>query len=267
MITLLLLYGVLGAAAGLLGGLLGLGGGLVIMPMLIFAFGRQGIAPEIIMPLALGTSMASIVFTSASSTLAHRRAGSVDWNIVKGLTPGILIGTFCVARVTPYLPVAFLKGFFVLFLLYVAVKMLLNRKPQPSRHLPGFAGLSAMGMLIGAVSGLVGIGGGSLSVPFMIRNNVSMHTAVGTSAAVGFPIAVAGSLGYVWGGLGTPDLPAWSLGYLYLPALLGILLISTLTAPVGARLAHRLPVPLLKRIFACFLLLVAARMTFSLLQS
>ncbi len=264
MITTLLLYGVLGAVAGLLAGLFGVGGGIVIVPMLVFAFGWQQISPEFIMLLALGTSMASIAFTSISSSLAHHQRGAVAWSIVRAVAPGIVVGTFCGAQVAPHLPGAFLKGFFVLFLFYVSVQMFLNKKPKPSRHLPGFVGMTLAGLLIGAVSSLVGIGGGTLSVPFMLWHNVPAHRAVGTSAAIGFPIAVAGGLSYIIGGFGAAGLPPWSFGYVYLPALVGILVVSMLTAPLGARLAHKLPVPKLKRCFACLLLVVAVRMLSSL---
>lgn len=265
MITTLLLYGALGAVVGLLAGLFGVGGGIVIVPMLVLAFDWQNIPHASGMLLALGTSMASIAFTSISSSLAHHRRGAVDWNIVKAVAPGIVVGTLCGSQVAPLLPAGLLKGFFVLFLFYVAAQMFLNKKPKPSRQLPGFKGMSLAGVIIGVVSSLVGIGGGTLSVPFMVWHNVPMHRAVGTSAAIGFPIAVAGGCGYIISGFDATGLPPWSFGYVYLPALLGILAASMLTAPLGARLAHTLPVPLLKRIFACLLLVMATRMLLSLL--
>lgn len=260
MTAIMLLYGGLGAVAGILAGLLGVGGGIVIVPMLIFAFGWQGIAPEHLMHLALGTSMASIAFTSISSSLSHHRRGFVDWAIVKQITLGIVIGTYGGSQVASFLPASFLKGFFVVFLLYVASQMLLDKKPQPTRRLPGTVGMCLVGGVIGAVSSLVGIGGGTLSVPFMVWHNVPMLRAVGTSAAIGFPIAVAGGCGYIVSGYGLEGLPPYSLGFVYLPALFGIMVVSMLTAPLGVRLAHALPVKNLKRVFACLLLLVAFRM-------
>jgi uncharacterized membrane protein YfcA len=163
------------------------------------------------------------------------------------------------------LPSGFLRGFFVCFLFYVAVQMLLDFRPKPGRRLPGPAGTACAGGVIGLVSSLVGIGGGTLSVPFMTFCNVPMHTAVGTSAAIGFPIAVSGALSYIWNGLGVANLPPHSLGYVSLTALVGLASASFCTAPLGAKLAHSLPVPRLKRVFAVFLLIMGARMLWGLL--
>jgi uncharacterized protein len=259
-----ILYPVFGSLAGLIAGLLGVGGGVVIVPILVFLFTSQGFPPEHIMQMALGTSLGSIMFTSVSSFRAHHKRGAVHWDIVKSITPGILIGTFAGTWVAARLPTTFLKGFFVCFLYYVAIQMLLNFKPKATRQLPGPVGMSGVGGLIGGVSSLVGIGGGSLSVPFMAWCNVPVHHAIGTSAAIGFPIAVAGTLGYVINGLGVAGLPAMSLGYLSLPALGGIAVFSMLAAPLGARLAHRLPVLTLKRVFAAFIIIIATRMVWKI---
>jgi uncharacterized membrane protein YfcA len=259
-----LLYPVFGAVAGVIAGLLGVGGGVVVVPILFFLFTSQGFSPEHIMQIALGTSLGSIMFTSLSSLRAHHRRGAVHWDIVRSITPGILIGTFAGTWVAALLSTTFLKGFFALFLYYVATQMLLNFKPQPTRQLPGSTGMFGVGGVIGVVSSLVGIGGGSLSVPFMSWCNVPVHHAIGTSAAIGFPIAVAGTLGYIVNGIGVAGLPELNLGYLNIPALFGIALFSMLTAPVGARMAHRLPVVALKRFFAVFLIITATRMAWSL---
>lgn len=259
------LYPVFGALAGITAGLLGVGGGVVIVPILFFVFSAQGFPPQHIMQMALGTSLGCIMFTSVSSFRAHHRHGAVHWDIVKRITPGILVGTFAGTWVAAMLPTLFLKGFFACFLYYVSAQMLLNFKPKPTRQLPRTGGMFGVGGFIGVVSSLVGIGGGTLSVPFMTWCNVPMHHAIGTSAAIGFPIAVAGTLGYVVNGLLLDDLPAMSLGYLSLPALFGIAVFSMLTAPLGARLAHTLPVVTLKRGFAVFLILMATRMVWSLL--
>ena len=264
-IDIMVMYALVGLIAGVLAGLLGVGGGIVIVPMLVFCFVRQGVQPEVMMHLALGTSLASIIFTSISSCLAHHRRGAVLWEIVRRITPGILLGTFLGTFVASRLSTGFLRVFFCVFLYVIATQMLLNKKPKPSRELPGAGGMFGVGGVIGVVSALVGIGGGSLSVPFMIWSNVPAHRAVGTSAAIGFPIAVAGALGYVVNNLHTAGLPAWSLGGVYLPALLFIVCGSVLTAPFGARLAHALPVDKLKRIFAVFLYVVATRMVLGML--
>lgn len=265
MIASIVLYCLLGMAAGVLAGLLGVGGGIVIVPMLVFAFGWQHFPPESVMLLALGTSLGSIMFTSVSSALAHARHGAVDWRTVIRISPGILLGTFAGTWLAALLSRRFLQGFFVCFLAYVAVQMLRGGKPRPSRHLPGRWGMGAAGGVIGVISSLVGIGGGTLSVPFLVWHNVAMHRAIGTSAAIGFPIAVAGCLGYLINGWNVAGLPAHCLGYLYLPALFSLVLCSMLTAPLGARIAHRLPVARLRRAFAVLLIAVGGKMLLDIL--
>jgi uncharacterized membrane protein YfcA len=265
MITVALAYLGIGVAAGLLAGLLGVGGGLIIVPLLLATFTRQGLPAERLMHLALGTSLASIVFTSVSSFFAHHRRGAVDWGIVRRITPGILAGTFGGSWVASRLSTRPLTWIFTLFLYSVSFQMFLDRKPRPTREVPGAAGTGAAGALIGVVSSLVGIGGGSLSVPFMTWCNVPVHRAIGTSAAIGFPIAVAGAAGYVLNGLGAPGLPPHTLGYVHLYALGGIVAASMSTAPLGARLAHSLPVPRLKRAFAALLLVMGTRLLIGLL--
>lgn len=265
--SILLTYSGVGAIAGVLAGLLGIGGGLVIVPMLVFCFTWQGFPHQLIMHLALGTSMASIIFTATSSFWAHHKRGAVYWVVVRRIVLGIFLGTFLGSCFAARMSTNFLKAFFVIFLYYVAIQMLMNRRPKPSRQLPGKLGMFGVGNVIGAVSSLVGIGGGTLSVPFMIWSNITMHNAIGTSAAIGFPIAIAGTLGYIYNGLKIPNLPDYTLGYVYLPALGGIICASVLTAPLGVRLAHRLPVPKLKRIFAILLLLVGSRMLMGIFLS
>ncbi len=259
-----LLYLLTGIFAGFLAGLLGVGGGLVIVPVLTFIFTAQHFPASHILHIALGTSLASILFTSVSSLRAHHAHGAVSWQVVRGITPGILAGTLLGTVLAAQLSSNFLKGFFVLFVYYVAAQMLLNIKPKPSRQLPGWGGMFGAGGVIGGVSSLVGIGGGTLSVPFMTWCNVKMHQAIGTSAAIGFPIALAGAIGYIVNGLGANGLPEYSLGFIYLPALAGLVLASVLTAPLGARLAHRLPVPQLKKVFAALLIVLGTRMLASL---
>jgi uncharacterized membrane protein YfcA len=260
-----ILYLALGAIAGFLAGLLGVGGGLVIVPALAFIFTAQHFPPDFIAHLALGTSLASILFTSLASVRAHHAHRAVSWSILRGVTPGIVAGTLAGTVVAAHLSTGFLKAFFVVFVYYVATQMLLNIKPKPSRDLPGTAGMLAAGGVIGGVSSLVGIGGGTLSVPFMTWCNVKMHQAIGTSAAIGFPIAAAGAVGYVLNGVGHGELPRYSLGFVYLPALAGVVAASVLTAPWGARLAHRLPVAKLKKIFALLLYAIGTRMLVGLL--
>lgn len=260
-----LLYPVCGAVAGVMAGLLGVGGGIVIVPILLFLFHAQGFPQDHSMQMALGTSLGTIAFTSISSFRAHHQRGAVEWSVVKRIAPGIVAGTFGGTWIAAMLSFRVLRLFFAGFLVYVATQMLLDARPKPARTLPGAAGLSAVGAAIGVVSGLVGIGGGSLSVPFLTWCNVSVRSAIGTSAAIGFPIAVAGALGYAVNGLGAADRPPWSLGYVNGPALAGIAAFSVPMAPLGARLAHALPVGAVKRVFAVFLLLVAGRLIWGLL--
>jgi uncharacterized membrane protein YfcA len=255
-----LLYLTLGAFAGVMAGLLGVGGGLIIVPALAWIFHHQHISDAVIMHLAIGTSLATIVVTSISSVRAHQRRGAVLWPVFWRLTPGIVIGAWVGAAIADALPSAVLSKIFAVFVLAVAAQMGFGAKPAPHRELPGAMGMAAVGGVIGAVSTIVGIGGGSLTVPFLTWCNTTIRQAVATSAACGLPIALAGALGFIVTGFNTSSLPAWSLGYVYGPALLGITVTSMLSAPLGARLAHTLPTQILKRVFAIFLAIIGVRM-------
>jgi len=260
-----LAYITLGLFTGFFAGMLGIGGGLVMVPALTMMFAAQAAFPgSEILHLALGTSMATILFTALASLRAHHRHGAVLWRVVGQITPGILLGTLLGTLFASSVPARPLAIFFTAFVCLVAVQMILNLKPKPSRDLPGAAGVIAVGVGIGALSALVAIGGGSLTVPFLTWCNVRVQHAIGTSAAVGFPIAVGGSLGYIYNGWGHPGLPEWSLGYIYLPAFVWLVPSSMLIAPLGARLAHRLPVATLKRLFAVVLIALAAKMLWGL---
>jgi uncharacterized membrane protein YfcA len=263
LVALLAVYVGLGLVVGFVAGLLGVGGGLIIVPVLIVLLHAQGLAPGMEPQLALGTSLASILFTSLSSVRAHHRHGAVAWPLVRAIAPGIVLGTLLGALLAARMSATVLKLFFVLFLCYAAAQMWLEFRPAPHRGLPGRAGTTLAGGAIGAVSSWVGIGGGTLSVPFMLWHNMPLHRAIATSAAIGFPIAVAGAAGYVLGGRGVAGLPPGSWGFIYLPALAGIVFGSVLTAPLGARTAHRLPVRPLKRIFALLLVTLALRMAWT----
>lgn len=265
MLLSLCIFVACGAVAGILAGLLGVGGGIVLVPMMVAVFPSVGVPAQYVQQMALATSLASIMITSVSSARAHNARGAVHWNIFKAITPGIVLGTFFGGLVATHMPTLFLKVFFICFILCVAAQMLSNYRPPASRELPGRAGTAAVGGVIGLISSFVGIGGGTLSVPFMTFCNVELHHAVGTSAAIGFPIAVAGTLGYIIGGWGRPDLPSLSLGFVNVWALVGIASASFCTAPLGVKLSHALPAAKLKKAFACFLILVAARMAWALL--
>ena len=261
----LLIYVVTGAFIGVLAGLLGVGGGIVIVPVLTLIFTSLDFPREHLVHIALGTSMATILFTSVSSVRAHNARQAVRWEVVKQLTPGVLVGTLAGTWVAAQLSSPVLKAVFVTFAYYVAVQMLLDIKPKATRQLPSTGGMLVAGHAVGGFSSLVGIGGGTVVVPLLTMCNIAMHTAVGTAAAVGFPIALAGTLGYVANGWAVPGLPEYSLGFVYLPAFIGIAITSMVTAPLGARLAHSLPVPRLKKIFAVVLILIATRMLIEIL--
>jgi len=253
-------YLALGAVVGFFAGLLGVGGGGIMVPVLTSLFVAQGMPKDSVVHLALGTSMAAIVMTSIASLRAHHKHGAVRWDVVRYIAPGIVVGTFAATFVASRVASEPLAIFFACFMAYVSLQMLANIKPKPSRELPGPVGMSAVGAGIGGVSALVAIGGGSLSVPFMTWCNVKVHHAIGTSAAIGLPIALAGTVGYLVNGWGSSGMPAYSLGFVYLPALVLVSAVSTFTAPMGARLAHRLPVATLKKVFAGVLMLLCAKM-------
>lgn len=260
-----LTYPLLGIFAGFVAGLFGVGGGLTLVPVMFMLFSAQQLPVEHVMHLALGTSMATIVFTSISSLRAHHRHGAIRWDVVASLAPGLVLGTFGGSLLASSIPTRPLTIVFVAIVYYAALQMILDFKPKPGRQLPGKLGLFATGGVIGGVSSLVAAGGGFLSIPFMVFCNLTIHTAVGTSSALGFPIALAGAAGYLVSGLGSANLPPLSLGYIYLPAFIGIVTFSVLSAPFGARLAHRLPVKKLKRAFGGFLALLATQMLHGLI--
>jgi uncharacterized membrane protein YfcA len=251
----------LGCATGFLAGLLGIGGGMVLVPFLTLILSHRGVPGDLAVKMAIATSMATILFTSLSSVRAHHAKRAVRWDIVRGLAPGIVLGGLAAgAGVFALIKGQALALFFARFVGVSATQMLRDKKPKPSRQLPGPAGQAAAGGGIGFVSGLVGAGGGFISVPFMSWCNVPMHNAVATSAALGFPIALANTAGYVIGGWSQPAPLPGSLGYLYLPALAVIALASVLVAPLGARAAHAMNVKQLKRVFALMLYALAAYM-------
>ena len=252
---------VLGLAAGFLAGLLGIGGGMLLVPFLTFILSQRGVPDGLAVKMAIATSMATIMFTSLSSVRAHHQRGAVRWDLVKGLAPGIVIGGLLAgAGLFALLKGAWLALVFAAFVSFSGWQMLRNRRPAPSRQMPGAAGQFGAGTGIGLLSGLVGAGGGFVSVPFMVWCNVPVHLAVATSAALGFPIALANTLGYVIGGWGVASGLEGGFGYLYLPALAVIAAASVTMAPLGARTAHAMNVAQLKKAFASLLFLLAAYM-------
>ena len=253
-------YLALGAAAGIIGGLLGLGGGIIIVPVLLFLFIQQGLPAEILMHMAVATSLATIIFTSASSAWAHHRHGAVRWPTVSLLAPGIVAGCIVGAFVADQLKSDYLRVAFGIFEILVALQIGFNIKPSGKRTLPGKGATLVVGGGIGTLSTLLGIGGGTLTVPFLLWCNENIRNAVATSSACGLPIAVAGTAGMIVAGWSHSAIPAGSTGYVYWPAAISIVVISVLTAPLGARLAHTLPVNTLKKIFAIVIGMIGIRM-------
>ena len=260
-----LLYLATGLFTGLLSGLLGVGGGLIMVPVLSFIFAHLGFPAEFIMHMALGTSLAVIMFSSIASSRAHHSHHNVDWDIVKKITFGIILGAFLGSQVATKFDTSILKALFVIYVFLAAFQILSNYTPNPARILPARLGLNFIGMCIGWVSSFVGIGGGTLSVPFLIYCNIDTKRAIGTSSAIGLPIAIAGALGYWLSGLHVSSLPNHSLGFIYLPALTIIALASLISAPFGALLVQKLSVKKLKMIFALLLIVIGLNMLHSLL--
>ncbi len=261
-ISLILAFLVLGAGVGFAAGLLGIGGGMLMVPFITLLLAAKDFPQELIVHMAIATSLATIMFTSISSVRAHHKRGAVSWHIVKLLAPGILIGSWIGPWLGKQMNSSALAMFFGGFVALSATQMLLDKKPAATRELPKAPGMFGAGGVIGVLSGLVGAGGGFVSVPFMTWCNVKIHNAVATSAALGFPIALAGTLSNIYYGMSMPGLPPGSLGFIYLPALLVISLASVTTAPLGASTAHSLPVKSLKKIFALVLYGLAAYMVY-----
>jgi uncharacterized protein len=252
---------VLGLGTGFLAGLLGIGGGMLMVPFITFILSAQGVEADLAVKMAIATSMATIIFTSISSVRAQHKRGAVRWDIVKGLAPGIVLGSMIASLgVFALLKGSWLAFFFAGFVSFSATQMLFDKKTKPTRTIPGTPGLIGAGGVIGFLSGLVGAGGGFVSVPFMTWCNVAIHNAVATSAALGFPIALANAAGYIVAGQNVQDLPAGAVGYIYLPALVVIACVSVLMAPLGVKAAHALPVKSLKRVFAGLLYMLAVYM-------
>lgn len=249
-----------GAVVGFFAGMLGIGGAAITVPLLVMLFDAQQLPRAHILHLAVGTAMATILFTSVSSVRAHALRGAVRWDIVKGMTPGILVGGLVGSTIASSIPRLLLAALFVATVYAAALNMLLDRKPSRTRTLPAPTGLFAAGATISGVSAFAAVGGAFVSVPFMVWCSVPMIQAIGTASAIGFPIAVAGSIGYITAGLREVGLPPWSLGYVYLPALAGIMLASMAAAPLGVAAAHRLPTRLLRRIFAALMFALATQM-------
>jgi uncharacterized protein len=258
-----LAYITAGAAVGFLAGLLGIGGGMTLVPILATLFAAQHFAPDYVVHMALATGMASIVFTSMASIREHWKLGGVDFNIVKRMAPGAVVGSLLATGISAWIPQRQLALSFSVIVFLGATQIMLNRKPKAARSLPSPRSLFLVGTAIGAISGLVSAGGAFLSIPFMLWCGVPMRMTIGTAAMIGLPLALVGTIGYIISGWNVANLPSDAIGFISLTALIGLVCGSVVTAPFGARMAHRLPVLTLKRIFACLLYVLAAKMAWT----
>lgn len=254
---------IVGAVAGTLAGLLGVGGGIVIVPLLAVFFSYQGVNIDVLMHVAIGTSLATIVITSLSSIYAHQQHGAIDWSVFKIISIGVFTGGLLGALIANFISGEYLKFTFSIFLLLISIQMFFGSQIKAGGQLPKPMGMVLAGTIIGSISSVMGIGGGSMSVPFLTWCNVNIRKAIATSSAIGFPIAVSGTLGFIVLGLAVPNRPELSIGYINLPAFISIVISSVMFAPLGAKMAHRISTVYLKRLFAVFLLMVAIRMFFS----
>lgn len=254
-----------GVAAGFLAGLLGVGGGIIVVPVLFHLFGVMGVSPDIAMHLAVGTSLATIIPTSVASARSHQRNGAVDESLLRVIGPAVIAGVLIGTVIAAFVSGQTLTGIFAIVAFLVALNMAFG-KPEwrISKELPGKVGTGVMGVVIGIFSSMMGIGGGTLSVPFLTLFGHPVHRAVGTAAAIGFLIAVPGTLGFVASGWTQADLPPFAVGYVHLLGFALIVPTSVLMAPIGAKVAHGLDRRKLSLAFALFLALTSIRMFLSL---
>jgi uncharacterized membrane protein YfcA len=260
--TLVLALCAMGIFGGFAAGLLGIGGGMILVPFMTMILSALHFPVELIVHMSIATCLATILFTSISSVRAHHLQGAVLWPVVKLLSPGILVGSWIGPWIGKQMNTTVMALFFGVFVAIAATQMLIETKPAGHRELPGAGGMFAAGGVVGVLAGLVGAGGGFISIPFMTWCHVPMHNAVATSAALGFPIALASTLGNVIGGWKVDNPLPGGVGYLWLPALAVIATASVTFAPLGARVAHAMNVGQLKRIFALMLYALAAYMLY-----
>lgn len=252
----------MGAIAGTLAGLLGIGGGIIIVPVLAIVFAKQGISSGVLMHVSIGTSLATIVITSMSAIRTHHQHHAIHWPVFRQITPGILFGGLLGAVIAKYIPGEDLRLIFGIFMLFVAAQMILGNTTKPHRQLPRTPGMLVVGTFIGTMSSLMGVGGGSMSVPFMTWCNVAIRNAIATSSAIGLPIAVSGVIGFIVTGWGVEHRPVLSLGFVNLPAFFSIVVASTLFAPVGAKITHRISPQRLRQFFGYFLLVLSVKILY-----
>jgi len=264
-IQLILIFILLGGSVGILAGLFGVGGGGILVPVFTTVFLSYGVDTQNVVHMALGSSMACIVGTSFVSLRAHHAKGGVRWDIFKNIAIGVVAGTFLATFISSYLSSSVLAVIFTIFMTYVALQLFLDIKPKSIRELPSAPKQVGAGTFIGAISALVSIGGGAMSVPYLLWHNIEMKKAIGTSAAIGFPIAISGTIGFMLNGWHETNLSNYQLGFVYLPAVLFVTLASSFTVKYGVMIAHKLPVKILKKLFGLLALSLSLKMLFSVL--
>lgn len=263
MLLIFLGFLVLGAVAGFLAGLFGIGGGMIIVPTLVWLLPKLGVPDDLLMSIALGTSFSTIVFTTFSAAQRHNKLGNVEWSVARVFVPALMAAVFISGLIVSDLPKAVMTKIFALMVLYLAVKMFLALKPKQTETKP----LSTQSMLVGGgvigmLSSFAGIAGGAFIVPFLNARGIELKRAIGTSSFCGCLLGLAGTISFIISGWGNPQLPAYSFGYVYLPALFGVVITSIFTSKIGATLANQLPVATLKKGFALMLMLIALNMFF-----
>src|SRR4051812_15865654 len=244
--------------------MLGIGGGSIIVPMLVALFEAQGLPRAHVMHLAVGTALASFLFSSGASVRAHALRGVIRWDIARRMTPGILAGGLIGSGLSGHVSTAAFAAIFTAVIYAAAASMLVELRPRAARALPGAGGMFVAGFLFSALSAFAAVGGAFMTIPFMLWCGVPLLEAIGTASLIGLPIALSGSVGFVLAGVGAEALPRWSLGFVYLPALAGVVAAGVVSAPLGAAVAHRTPTRWLKRTFAVLFYAVATRMLISL---
>jgi len=261
--SIFLICALLGCLTGFLAGLLGIGGGLIIVPALVYLLPSLGFSIDVVMPVAIATSLASIIFTSSIASLAHHKNGNIPWKTAGQLTLMIAVGAMLGAYIADSISTEMLKIIFSIAVMALAAYMLLSVRITNAKPFPSELKIRFIGLFTGVLSSIMGIAGGAILVPTLSYYSMSVRKAIGTATVCGFVVACFGTLGFILTGLDQPALPVWSLGYIYLPALLGIVLTSSLFAPLGVKYAEKLPVNTLKKAFALFLILVAIKMVWS----
>lgn len=260
MLSFILICLVLGSVVGILAGLLGIGGGLIIVPALVYLLPLEGVSKEFVMPMAIATSLAAIIITSASAAFAHYKKGNIDFKLASKIMKSIVLGAFIGAFLAELLSFNSLSFFFATIVVLLALQMLFSFNFKGTAELPATTGIYLIGLITGIIASLMGIGGGAILVPILTFYALPIRHAMGVASLCGVCIAFFGSLGFIVTGYSQENLPQWAIGYIYLPALLGIITTSFICAPLGVKLAHALPVKLLKKCFALFLLFVAVKM-------